>query len=720
MERALIRVSGICHRRKAERATQCGEKHPARRYETGRRKMSRHKRWCRGPKRREMQRYCRLPPDSCPKRLPALRDPTFPKIIVKKYLVRRERDAALTARARESFPIRGRFCIRTGSTFMHKHSSASLSPLLQAIVALAGSRCLAFPALAKRDVPENLGNGLDKLVESNLAIKAGAAPIANGFSTAQAAIYDQMAIVDRLTGRYVVDIMPYGTVPLAALQGSLQASFPALTVQALDPSYRGHGIVEAFVTIDDAPRIAQTPGVGSVILQLKPKLNAGPAIAQGVNQHRVNRINKGYNPNATKDFTGAGISVGVMSDSFDASPTTTDRAAADTAADELPTVTVLKDLSFTDQPTDEGRGMCQIVHDVAPGAKIGFATAFGGSVDFANNIRALAGLPGYTKDPSIQKGFEGDVVCDDVSYLDEPMFSDGVIAQAVNDVVAVGVTYSSSAANNWGTDGYASVFRPVANGTGVTAATNSALAGTNIDLTGVDPTLYAGGFHNFNPNGLDVAQTLNTGSDAPFVFQWNDPYDVSAPVIVEPPTFQADATSTGGSAMDFKPPPFPAGQAIVIRENATNATPGENFDAIVKVTDPNGHVLLDQDTGVDETVTFFAPVAGQYTITVHPFSTAVGGGVGVPTHGSYHIKVNNATGTARITQDFNVLFFDTAGKLIPGISFTSNNVASNRPIELGTPAFPGNQAQMVICRSNTTAPANAANQLKYFFFGNGL
>ena len=110
----------------------------------------------------------------------------------------------------------------------------------------------------------------------------------------------------------------------------------------------------------------------------------------------------------------------------------------------------------------------------------------------------------------MQKGFKGDVVCDDVSYLDEPMFSDGVIADGVNDVVKAGVSYASSAANNWGTDGYASTFRPVANGAGKTAATNSALKGTNIDLTGVDPSIYAGGFHNFNPNGLDVAQTINT------------------------------------------------------------------------------------------------------------------------------------------------------------------------------------------------------------------
>src|SRR5947209_14325606 len=127
--------------------------------------------------------------------------------------------------------------------------------------------------------------------------------------------------------------------------------------------------------------------------------------------------------------------------------------------------------------------MCQIVSDMAPKARIGFATADTGEVGFANNIRALAGLPGFTYGDSVQQGFKGDVVCDDVSYLDEPMFSDGVVAEGVNDVVAAGVSYSSSAANNWGTDGYASTFRPVPNGTGLKAATNSALAGTNIDLT---------------------------------------------------------------------------------------------------------------------------------------------------------------------------------------------------------------------------------------------
>ena len=53
---------------------------------------------------------------------------------------------------------------------------------------------------------------------------------------------------------------------------------------------------------------------------------------------------------------------------------------------------------------------------------------------FANNIRALANAGAK-------------VIVDDVTYFNEPMFQDGPIAAAVNDVTAQGVTYFSSAAN---------------------------------------------------------------------------------------------------------------------------------------------------------------------------------------------------------------------------------------------------------------------------------
>lgn len=163
---------------------------------------------------------------------------------------------------------------------MRIQTSTSFGPLFQAALIVAFAICLAVPASAKRAVPENLGNGLDRLVESNLAVKAGAPANINGFATTQAASYATMALVDKATGRYVVDIVPDGSVPLATLQASLQTSFPLLTVKAVETNYRGHGIIESLVTVDDVPAIARTPGIGSVILQLKPQLNAGQAIAR--------------------------------------------------------------------------------------------------------------------------------------------------------------------------------------------------------------------------------------------------------------------------------------------------------------------------------------------------------------------------------------------------------------------------------------------------------
>ncbi len=140
---------------------------------------------------------------------------------------------------------------------------------------------------------------------------------------------------------------------------------------------------------------------------------------------------------------GTGVRVGVLSDSFDCAPgafangQNFTRAGQDAVNGDLPLgVRVLADLHMVpdSECTDEGRAMMQIVHDVAPGAALSFNTAFTSEEDFAAGIAALA-----------NDGAK--VIVDDVEYFDEPMFEDGIVAQAVDRTVARGVAYFSAAGN---------------------------------------------------------------------------------------------------------------------------------------------------------------------------------------------------------------------------------------------------------------------------------
>ncbi|HYM41142.1 MAG TPA: S8 family serine peptidase [Steroidobacteraceae bacterium] len=170
-------------------------------------------------------------------------------------------------------------------------------------------------------------------------------------------------------------------------------------------------------------------------------------------------------------LTGSGVTVGILSDSYDCYayyaahqgqpgiPTPsgpagyapfgfTADAAADVASGALPAgVDVLQEANFNNQGcvdfgfpiflpfADEGRAMLQIVHAVAPGAKLAFYTASNSEADFANGIHALANAGAR-------------VIADDVGYFDEPFFQDGLVAQAIDAVQAAGVTYFSAAGNN--------------------------------------------------------------------------------------------------------------------------------------------------------------------------------------------------------------------------------------------------------------------------------
>ncbi len=211
----------------------------------------------------------------------------------------------------------------------------------------------------------------------------------------------------------------------------------------------------------------------------------GLTTSQGDRSMRSDEIRRRFG------FDGTGLTVGVLSDSF--SCTTESLAggpytstAEDIANNDLPpNVTIIKDLDFGGC-IDEGRGMAQLIHDVAPGANIAFYTAFDGEADFANGILELA-----------RAG--ADVIVDDVIYFAEPMFQDGIIAQAADEVARLGVPYYSSNGNG-GRDGFQSAYRAVTTAEGV--------------------------FHDFDPGaGVDVMSqvTLDGSLQTNLVLNWDSP-----------------------------------------------------------------------------------------------------------------------------------------------------------------------------------------------------
>lgn len=621
-----------------------------------------------------------------------------------------------------------------------------------ALSTFAGAAFLASTLHAERAVPDNLALGLDELVSSNIAMKEAQASgkytkaqfrAKDGrvYATERAAEYAGYGISDE-NGRFVVRVNLAGYKSLDQVVKAITARVPSFEVTGTDP-YQG-GVVAGYVSLDDVPALANTGGVRTVALEMQPDTNKvavggegkpavpqaspgqhlgllGTTFDQGVTQHRVDNINKFYNPNATLDYEGQGISIGFMSDSYNTS-TNAIKASNDVANFDLPgdpsnpvnttPVIVLQDSA---NRSDEGRGMGQIIYKMAPKAKLAFATAAGGEVNFAKNIRALAGLNGFTYPAGVQQGFAADVICDDISYGTMPFFQDGIVANAVDDVAAAGVSYFSSAGNDIGTYDYESDYRNVPVGN---AIVGGVLQGTNINLAGVPPSLYQGGFHNFRTDGgVDLAQTVNVITAAQGLaatnFQWDDPYNQTVPTQ-GPSLFHAENNHPGGTTQQTYqlPSNLTVGTRYVV--NVLAGT-GSGFDAIVTIKDPNGNVVVDhQDTGTDEQVQFIAQSSGSYQVIVESFAS---------TTGAYTVDLYVAGPQTLVTSDFNILVFraDT-GAYLPNSSLVSDNIASNTPQEFKTTPAPTGQSQVqyVITRRTIPNDPKPASHFRWIIRGNGL
>jgi len=256
-------------------------------------------------------------------------------------------------------------------------------------------------------------------------------------------------------------------------------------------------VVSGRLPISAIKRAAALPSLrGMVPSYARTSVGSVESEADSAHAADTARLNTGTSGNGQK--------VCVLSDSYNTASVATS-ASEDVQSGDLPgngnpagrttPVDVLEDYDGTDpSPTDEGRAMLQLIHDIAPGATLGFHTAFGGLGVFTTGIEDLADA-GCT------------VIVDDVRYNVEPFYQDGPVSNAVDDVVNNDeVSYFSSAGNS-GRNSYEAPFRDSGD-PGVISSSSVA--------------------HDFDSSTLstDTRQKITIEADGTFQifsFQWTDP-----------------------------------------------------------------------------------------------------------------------------------------------------------------------------------------------------
>ena len=253
-----------------------------------------------------------------------------------------------------------------------------------------------------------------------------------------------------------------------------------------------HHLIEGLVSLNSLSSLedlAQEGLIMGVLPIYKPILDVGLTDSQADFVQEADRVRHAL----PAGYDGTGQTIAVFSDSYDISGNGS--AAIDIASGDLPNdVNVLQE--FTGTGIDEGRAMLQLVHDLAPGANLVFSSFFFGEANAAQQIRDAA-------NPDIG---DADVLVDDIGFLTAPFFQDGLVAQAVDEVVINnGVTYFSSAGNS---------------------ADNS-YESSNINFTPDSAGFFLNSFYDFNPTTeVDSRQEiiLEPGQRFRATLQWDDPF----------------------------------------------------------------------------------------------------------------------------------------------------------------------------------------------------
>jgi hypothetical protein len=430
----------------------------------------------------------------------------------------------------------------------------------------------------------------------------------------------------------------------AATRGDPQALKTALQRLGLQNPAVYKNDVGGFLPVSEIEAAGALGEVASMRAAMShTRASTGPVATQGDYAQRSDVVRTDY-----PSLTGTGVTVGIMSDSFNcyavyAAPNSgvpasgaegyapngfTADYASDVASGALPAnVQDLLEPTFapytacqgfqspdsagqnTGLPfTDEGRAISQVVYAVAPGATLVFRTGAISEADFASGMESLAAPP-----------YNAKVLVDDLGYFDEPFFQDGLLAQAIDTVEAQGVAYFSAAGNNQETPSYMNATPSFGTLVSSTAAPNSGEYLLNFDATGATTV-----------TSLPVTiPPLSPGDFVAVVVEWDQPYVTGCTGSAQctGATSQIDVCLTGSTGTDVLldydndvtscSGPEPLGtdpyQVMLIANPAVGSsnTAQQNINiqvGLVNGTPPPGRIIVTvQDDGQGSTINAFSP-----------------------------------------------------------------------------------------------------------------
>ena len=309
---------------------------------------------------------------------------------------------------------------------------------------LIGSFLLLLPlaSFAKSEPVDKLDTKLKSLINrQNVALK-NIKPLSEGIITEKGLVKVSVRL---------------NTIDPSAIQSLREAG--------LNVTAGYHGLVSGTISSLSLLKLANINYVSTISLEMQPRTRS--VISQAVAALRIENVTKAH-----PEITGKGQKIGIISDSFglvsEATPVYDDIdndglieivGTDSQIKGELPAVVeIVKEATYEVKydadgnplppPThDEGRGMAEVIYDIAPGADLAFY-APGGKADFAQGILALANAG-------------CNIIVDDLQFENEANYQDDEIALAIKQIAESSDVVYLTAAGNGGSMAFEQKYKDI-------------------------------------------------------------------------------------------------------------------------------------------------------------------------------------------------------------------------------------------------------------------